>query len=213
LQNVASGDFSVAMGHLAQAGADYSLAAGRRATVRSAFQAGDADGDRGTFAWADGQDQALVSSGDDQFLVRAQGGVWFGTGSAAPVAIDAGTFIATSTGAHLTTGGTWTNASSRTLKDGFAAVDTARVLDALLALPITTWHYRGSGEGRHLGPVAEDFKSAFGLAGDGRGISTVDADGVALAAIQGLNAKLEEQIAHLREELEALRAATAERSR
>ena len=104
LQNVASGDFSVAMGQLAQAGGDYSFAAGRRATVRSDFQAGDGDGDRGTFAWADGQDQALVSSGDDQFLVRAQGGVWFGTGSVAPVAIDAGTFIATSTGAMRKSG-------------------------------------------------------------------------------------------------------------
>lgn len=203
LSNVASGDFGTAGGHLAQAGGDYSFAAGRRATVRSDFQAGD--GDQGTFAWADAQDQALVSSGDNQFLVRAQGGVWFGTASAAPVSFAPGEFIATSTGAHLTTGGTWTNASSRTLKEGFAAIDPVQVLGTLLELPITTWSYRGSDEGTHLGPVAEDFKAAFGLGGDGRSIATVDADGVALAAIQGLNAKLEAEIAALRAEVRALR--------
>lgn len=206
LANVASGQFSVASGFTAQAGGDYSFAAGRRASIRGALFAGDPQGDAGTFAWADAQDQALVSSGDNQFLVRAQGGVWFGTTSPAPITFPAGEFISTSTGAHLTTGGTWTNASSRTLKEGFAAIDPAQVLDALLGLEITTWRYRGSVEGLHLGPVAEDFKAAFALGGDGRSISTVDADGVALAAIQGLNAKLEAERDALRDELAALRA-------
>ena len=59
--------------------------------------------------------------------------------------------------------------------------------------------------GTHLGPMAEDFKAAFDLAGDGKSIATVDADGVALAAIQGLNQKLEAENAALREELKALR--------
>jgi hypothetical protein len=209
LANVASGHFSVASGFTSQAGGDYSFAAGRRATVRGSFFAGDAQGDQGTFAWADSQNQALVSSGDNQFLVRAQGGVWFGTTAPAPVTFPAGEFLSTSTGAHLTTGGTWTNASSRTLKEGFAAIDPVQVLDALLGLEITTWRYRGSMEGVHLGPVAEDFKAAFELGGDGRGISTVDADGVALAAIQGLNARLEAESAALRAELAALRAEVA----
>ena len=57
-----------------------------------------------------------------------------------------------------------------------------------------------------MGPVAEDFKDAFGLAGDGRSIGTVDADGVALAAIQGLNQKLEAENATLRARLDALEA-------
>jgi hypothetical protein len=38
--------------------------------------------------------------------------------------------------------------------------------------------------------VAQDFQSAFGLGTDDKSIGTVDADGVALAAIQGLNQKL-----------------------
>jgi hypothetical protein len=38
--------------------------------------------------------------------------------------------------------------------------------------------------------MAQDFYAAFGLGGDDRRITTVDADGVSLAAIQALNQKL-----------------------
>ena len=47
---------------------------------------------------------------------------------------------------------------------------------------------------KHLGPVAQDFQAAFGLGTDDKSIGTVDADGVALAAIQALNRKLEEEL-------------------
>ena len=40
-----------------------------------------------------------------------------------------------------------------------------------------------------MGPMAQDFYAAFGLGEDDTHISTVDADGVALAAIQGLYAE------------------------
>jgi len=42
--------------------------------------------------------------------------------------------------------------------------------------------------------MAQDFRAAFGLGENDPTITTVDADGVALAAIQGLNAKLEEKL-------------------
>jgi flagellar biosynthesis/type III secretory pathway protein FliH len=42
-----------------------------------------------------------------------------------------------------------------------------------------------------MGPTAQDFQAAFGLGSDEQCIGTVDADGVALAAIQGLNEKVE----------------------
>ena len=108
-------------------------------------------------------------------------------------------------GAHVTAGGVWTNGSSRSFKTGFAAVDSQAVLAQLAALPIGTWSYLGHEHERHLGPVAEDFKAAFGLGGDQRYIGTVDADGVALAAIQGLNAKLESKVAEQSREIAELR--------
>ena len=111
--------------------------------------------------------------------------------------------------ATLSHGGAWTNASSRTFKEGFAAIDPADVLERVLALGISRWSYIGSGEGEHVGPMAEDFHAAFGLGHSDRQIATVDADGVALAAIQGLNAKLEAENAALRERLAALERARA----
>jgi len=41
---------------------------------------------------------------------------------------------------------------------------------------------------------AQDFKAAFGAGENDTTITTIDADGVALAAIQGLNQKLEERL-------------------
>jgi len=206
LLNVASGiDSTVTGGFRNCAGGDVSWAGGRDAKVRPGNDAGDgsctadsgdANGDEGTFLWGGLLFGDFVSTGANQFGVRASG-YFFGGPSATSVAIPAGRFINTSSGAHLTTGGTWTNASSRTLKTAFESVDPLAVLGKVVSLPLSTWTYKDSVEGRHLGPVAEDFKALFGLGGDGESIATVDADGVALAAIQGLNQKLEAENAAL----------------
>jgi hypothetical protein len=84
--------------------------------------------------------------------------------------------------------------SDRHAKQGFATINGRNVLAKLAALPIATWSYTNSPGIRHLGPVAQDFKAAFGLGEDDKHIATVDADGVALAAIQGLNQKLEKEL-------------------
>jgi hypothetical protein len=68
------------------------------------------------------------------------------------------------------------------------------VLERLADVPIQTWRYKGQDESiTHMGPTAQDFYSAFGLGIDDRHIVTVDADGVALAAIQGLYELVKEQ--------------------
>lgn len=122
-----------------------------------------------------------------------------------------GTNASTGNGAYLSGGGVWTNASSRFFKQGFADVDSAAVLAKLVKMPIQTWTYLDGGatDGRHLGPVAEDFASAFGLGQDSQHISTVDANGVALVAIQGLNSKLEGDNAELRGRLDQVQAENA----
>lgn len=66
------------------------------------------------------------------------------------------------------------------------------MLQRLVAMSIQQWRYIGQpGEVTHIGPMAQDFAAAFGVGENDTIISTVDADGVALAAIQGLNQKLE----------------------
>ena len=112
----------------------------------------------------------------------------------------AGQAIATSTGAFLSTGGVWTNNSDRDSKTAVQPIDARSVLDEVSRLPISSWQYIADrGTVRHIGPMAQDFHAAFGRGpSDGRSIATVDADGVALAAIQALNAIVREQQAELR---------------
>jgi endosialidase-like protein len=96
-------------------------------------------------------------------------------------------------------------------KNHFEAIDPRAVLAAVATLPIERWSYRGETV-PHLGPMAQDFAAAFGLGADDRHIFTLDAAGVALAAIQGLHVLAQAQQARLEaleRELTTLRGGTA----
>ena len=98
--------------------------------------------------------------------------------------------------------------SDRNAKEHFAPVNPTDVLEKVVSLPITRWNFKQEAGVQHVGPVAQDFHAAFGLGTDNKHIATVDADGVALAAIQGLNQKMEQQRdenAALKRELESLK--------
>jgi hypothetical protein len=101
-------------------------------------------------------------------------------------------------------------------------VDTREVLDRVCNLPVTEWNMKAQAPSvRHLGPMAQDFHATFGLGGDDdKCICSVDVDGVALAAIQGLNRKVEEQLrlrdaenAELKRRVAALEALVGKLSR
>lgn len=98
--------------------------------------------------------------------------------------------------------------SDRNLKTNFSSVDGLSVLEKVVRLPVSRWNYKTDADTvRHVGPMAQDFHAAFGLDGsDDTHISSVDEGGVALAAIQGLNAKLEAENARLRAGLADLEA-------
>ena len=122
-------------------------------------------------------------------------------GAGAGGAIRVGTSANNGNGAFLSAAGVWTNASSRTFKDAFASVDPLNVLDKLVAMPVMTWFYKDNhDDGKHIGPVAEDFAEVFGFGGNEKYIGTVDESGVALAAIQGLNKKVEAENSSLKQQ-------------
>jgi hypothetical protein len=104
-------------------------------------------------------------------------------------------------------------ASDRNKKEHFEPVDAREVLKKVADLPMSSWSYKREYGGiRHMGPMGQDFYAAFALGTDDKHITTVDADGVALAAIQGLNQKLEEkdvEIGHLRQQNASLEARLA----
>jgi trimeric autotransporter adhesin len=119
----------------------------------------------------------------------------------------AGRVINTGSTAHLTFSGVWTNASDRSLKENSRSINAKSVLQKVLALPVTTWNYITEGNGtRRMGPMAQDFYAAFRLGSDDKTIGTVDAHGVALAAIQGLNQKLGDEVKAKNAEIAALKS-------
>jgi hypothetical protein len=223
---------------------NHAFAAGRRAKANHT----------GAFVWADSQSADFASTTDNQFNVRAAGGVRlsddtpdlsFGSSTRQMIQLYSTTYavgVQSSClylrsngdvswfqgGVHsdtrndpgaggvemmrlrtsgLTVNGTFVSASDRNAKENIAAVDPREVLEKVVALPIARWNYRHDQATPHLGPMAQDFHAAFNVGPDERHIATVDADGVALAAIQGLNQKLEQkqtEIAELKQRLEKL---------
>jgi hypothetical protein len=150
----------------------------------------------GAFVWADSTDEGFASEREDQFRVRANGGAAFQVGALKFLEIRAAgnRFVDTSTNAYLSLGGTWTNASDRELKENIELVDPQEVLQQLTTLPIYTWNYEAEGsEIQHMGPMADDFHATFAVGYDESSIATIDAEGVALAAIKGLYETLEGQ--------------------
>ncbi len=132
--------------------------------------------------------------------------------------------IDTWTGAQLTIGGVWTNASDVALKQGFENVDARIILATVSELPISSWSYKSEDSSiKHIGPTAQDFHAAFGLGASSKNIGTVDADGIALLSIQALhdlvksleaaNASLREDQAKMDERNRLLEAKVSEMER
>jgi uncharacterized coiled-coil protein SlyX len=174
------------------AGGQYTFAAGRRALATN----------DGAFVWADSKALDFPSTTTNEFSVRATGGTRFVSavdGSGNPTA-----------GVQLAPAGTsWITISDRNAKKDIRPVDYQAVLDKLSGVPIEQWRYNWEADDStpNLGPMAQDFKRAFYPGRDDKGITTLEFDGVELAAIQGLNEKLNQkdaEIQSLKEQNEAL---------
>jgi len=176
--NTATGVFStIPGGRNNYAQADYSFAAGYRAKSTAV----------GSFTWADSTEADFTNSTANSFKVRASGGIYLyntTTGTA-------GLFLGTGAGS-------WASISDRNLKHQINEIDPQAVLAKLEKVPVATWRYKAEEtQALHMGPMAQDFYAAFGLGGDETHIVTVDADGVALAAIKGVHAITKQQSANI----------------
>ncbi len=203
-QTTASGLGSTALGSSTTASGNHTTAMGSFASTNN---------QQGAFVYGDRSTLTVVNATrQNQFVVRAQH-VWLGTNNS--VTNPAGHFLTTSTGAHLTTGGAWTNSSDVHRKAGFEPVDAESVLAGLAQLPVHSWSYHDEPAVRHVGPTAQDFHAAFGLGGSQTTIATIDADGINMLAIQALERRTRElyartaELQELREEVAALRGELA----
>ena len=67
-------------------------------------------------------------------------------------------------------------------------------------MPVRIWNYKSQSEAiQHIGPTSQDFYAAFGVGADSLRITTVDADGVALAAVKALLEKIEKMEKRIQE--------------
>jgi hypothetical protein len=143
------------------------------------------------------------STAPNQFLVRASGGTTFYSN----IGLSSGVRLAPNASA-------WSSLSDVNSKERFRDLDGADVLAKIARMPIREWNYKAQDAAiRHVGPTAQDFHAAFGLGEDPLRISTIDADGIALRAVQALEARtrgadetLARENAALEAELAALKA-------
>lgn len=197
--NTASGNGAmVAGGEGNTAAGDISFAAGCSARANN----------QGSFVWsgvpvfgtvANCNTVRVSDNAGGQFIALSPGGVTFYSASDL------------STGVTLAAGsGSWAMVSDRNVKSNFSDVDGQALLERLAALPVSTWNYKAQADSiRHMGPTAQDFRAAFGLGEDDRHISNVDAEGIALAAIQALYQRMEELKRDKDREIAELRARLA----
>jgi len=178
--NWASGNYATVPGGFEnQALGAYSFAAGQGGVVSAEHV--------GTFVFADASGVVFPSLTANEFAVRATGGVRLVSAISPEGEVLSGVQLPTGSGS-------WATLSDRTAKTAFTSINQQEILDAVVNLPISEWRYRGQAESiRHIGPISQDFYAAFGLGDDEHFISTVDADGIALAAIQGMHTLIQEQ--------------------
>ena len=200
--NTASDDGAIVCGGSSNiaSGADACVAGGKNnvASGYNSFAAGyNAKAlHQGAFVWDGGGGSTLQSSASYQWKARAKGGVWFYTDNN----MSAGMYLAPS-------GSQWLSVSDRNAKEGFETIDVREILERVASLSVEALNYKAQGPSvRHIGPMAQDFYAAFGLGESDRHIGTLDADGVALAAIQGLNSIVQEQ----REVIDSLQSKAAD---
>lgn len=201
--NSASGAWAtVPGGRDNSAAAPYSFAAGRNAKIVAAHG--------GAMVMADSLPIQFSSAAANEFAVRATGGVRLVT------ALDG--LGLPSAGACLAAGsGSWSMCSDIATKTDIREIEAADILARIESLPIRQWRYKSQDSTvRHIGPMAQDFHAAFGVGDDPRYITSVDADGVALAAIQELarllraeSERAAQRIAELESQIAALRRGTA----
>jgi hypothetical protein len=220
VRTTASGDYSTAMGRSSKANGSDSTAAGYSTTANgdSATTFGASTTASGYASTAMGDNTSAPSYAETAFgcfsttYTPDSLGSWsagdrllvVGNGTGDTARSDA--FIIFKNG-NATLKGTLTQLSDRNAKTDIVAVDTAAVLAGVASLPIATWKYK-TDTATHLGPMAQDFSEAFELGDTNTGIATVDADGVALAAIQELKKQLDAKEARLAD-VEADNAALA----
>jgi hypothetical protein len=143
------------------------------------------------YADANGSSHVINPGGGSSRLTATYGEVVLAVGG---VAMGPNIVRLDATLSGVTVNGTFNNNSDRNEKKDFAAVSPTHILEKVTQLPLSEWSYKTDPDTRHVGPMAQDFHAAFEIGTDDKHIAPIDEGGVALAAIQGLNQKLQDEL-------------------
>ena len=189
-QNSASGEYSFV------GGGTHNIATGRASFAGGAYAVATYDGCFVWRGWEDASESPLGCEMADQFLVRARGGVKFCLGDT----------IERCCTLRLEGGyARWSCdqvVSDRRWKLDIVEVDPLDILDRVASLEVSTWSYIETPMVKHIGPMARDFYELFGFGSSPDTISPQDLIGVTLAAVQGLNIKVDSEVEALKRQIE-----------
>ena len=95
-------------------------------------------------------------------------------------------------GANLTLGGTWTNASSRALKQDIEPITSALARDAVRGLQPVGYRYKSELDERYVGFIAEDIPELVATR-DRKGLALMDITAVLTKVVQDQDRLLDEE--------------------
>jgi hypothetical protein len=97
-----------------------------------------------------------------------------------------------SSGAYCSTGGTWTNASSRSLKENIQSISIGEAVEALNKLNPVKYNYKVDKTDKHVGFIAEDVPELVATA-NRKGLSPMDITAVLTRVVQEQQKMIREQ--------------------
>ena len=135
-----------------------------------------------------GDNLNLVAGGSGKMAINTSGQVSFGN---LPPAIGPHALVHES-GAHLTIGGAWTNASSRALKQDIEPITSEQARDTVRALHPVGYRYKSELDERYVGFIAEDVPDLVATK-DRKGLGAMDITAVLTKVVQDQEQMLENE--------------------
>jgi hypothetical protein len=142
------------------------------------------------------------SSGETGYILHNRGStLTIGAGSVDRITVDAAGNVGIgetqpshplemASGAHVTPGGVWTNASSRADKENISDLTVEEALAALAQLEPVRFAYKADGDDEFVGFIAEDVPDLV-ASKDRKGLSTMDIVAVLTRVVQSQQERLE----------------------
>lgn len=136
----------------------------------------------------------IIGSDGARFTLTDAGRLTIGTTASSTSNFD----LDASNGNVIIQGGL-TEMSDRNSKEDIVPVDNQAILNKVTELEIAEWSYIDTPGVRHMGPMAQDFRAAFGLGFSETGMATRDLSAVAVASIKALNEQLQDKNTEIEE--------------